>query len=160
MLVVPGHMRIPADGMADQDSVVARGIQLAVGLVSNRDTGKLAAEFQGQWLVERDGPRVPQWLGTPHAVTAIKWVLTHGGYTGLDPMDLQSGSGPGHCNLLPIWAENAVELKEPGNRRSLVRADQWNDLPSVLPIDSEVAIERKHGSVSVEFGHAHQTGVG
>ena len=46
LLVVLGHVRIAADGMADQDGVVARGVELAVGLVSDRDAGKLAAEFQ------------------------------------------------------------------------------------------------------------------
>src|ERR1019366_1391258 len=55
LLVVPGYVRITADGVADQDGVTARSVELAIGLVSDGHAGKLAAEFEGQRLVEFDG---------------------------------------------------------------------------------------------------------
>ena len=46
LLVVLGDVRVAADGVADQDGVVARGVELAVGLVGDGDAGELAAQLQ------------------------------------------------------------------------------------------------------------------
>ena len=64
LLVVPGHVGIAADGVADEDGVVARGVELAVGLVGHGDAGKLAAQLQFQRL----GPG--SW--TAHAATVAR----------------------------------------------------------------------------------------
>ena len=46
--VVPGHVRVAAEGVADQHGVVARGVEPAVGLVGDRHARQLAAQLQAE----------------------------------------------------------------------------------------------------------------
>ncbi len=77
LFIMRGHVRVAADGVADQHRVVVRGIQLAVGLVGHRDTSELPAEFQCYRLLELDALHVAQRPSAAHAVTALKCFLTH-----------------------------------------------------------------------------------
>ncbi len=75
LLVVLGDVGVAANGMADQNRVVARGIQLAISLVSHGDRGQMAAQLQLERLIQFRRLGIPQQLGAAHAVTALEYVL-------------------------------------------------------------------------------------
>jgi len=72
-------MRISAQRMADENRVVARGIQFPVGFVSQRDLRQLAAHLQRQRLGQAGQPHMPQRLGMPYGIAALKRILRHAG---------------------------------------------------------------------------------
>jgi hypothetical protein len=78
-LIVPGDVRIAADGVANQDGIVARIVEPAVCLVGNCHAGQLVAQFQLQLVVKRGRLRIPQRFRVPHAVTAVKEFVAHDG---------------------------------------------------------------------------------
>ena len=63
LLVMLGNMGVSADGVADQDRVVLRGVEFAVSLVGDGDAVELAAEFQVPAARQVDRPGMPQRLG-------------------------------------------------------------------------------------------------
>jgi hypothetical protein len=72
-----GDVRIAAQRVADQNGVVAGGIQFAVGFIGHRDAGQGAARFQKQRPVERDALRMAQRLRGANRVATFKIVFGH-----------------------------------------------------------------------------------
>ena len=77
LLVVAGNVRIAADGMADQNRIVAGRIELAVGLVGHRHARQMSSLFQAQRSLQFKALRVAQRLGAAHTVGAFKEGLAH-----------------------------------------------------------------------------------
>ena len=75
--VVAGDMRIAANGMADQNSVVTGGIQFSVSFKSHRDTGQGATRFQMNRSSERYALGIAQRLRGANRVATFKDVFGH-----------------------------------------------------------------------------------
>ena len=76
-VVVPGHVRVAADGVADQDGVVARLVQIPLSLVSNGDRRQFAAEFQFERSVEGNLLGMQQRRCGTDRVAAVEIALPH-----------------------------------------------------------------------------------
>jgi hypothetical protein len=74
--VVSGHVGVAAEGMAEEDGVVLRGAERAVGFVGDRHTRQPPAEFQLEGFLEGGRLQIAQRLGVPPAV-AVEESVSH-----------------------------------------------------------------------------------
>ena len=70
--IVPGDVRIARQGMADQNGVVGRRAELAVGLVGHPHDGQGTPFFQGKRFLEGDILGIFQRNSRANAVAAIE----------------------------------------------------------------------------------------
>jgi hypothetical protein len=70
--IMPSYVRVATNGMANQDCVIAHGVELAVGFVSDGYTREVPTLFQIQRLVESDRLHMPQWSSVPDGVAAFE----------------------------------------------------------------------------------------
>jgi hypothetical protein len=91
VLVVTRHVGVAAQGVADQDRVVLRRRELAVGLVGERNFGKLSAQLERKRFGQSKDLCVLEWTRRTQSVAALENVVSHGSRVSDGPTAVRIG---------------------------------------------------------------------
>src|ERR1051326_1154815 len=70
--IVPRHVGITADRVANQDDVVPGRVELSVSFIGHGNTGQFPAQFQAEQIVERDALQIAKRAGMSNSIGALK----------------------------------------------------------------------------------------